>query len=414
MVKKRLAPSNARSGKQLLLNYPIPLVRKTVNYPGLASIYPILQTREAQECTTSQGLKGRCMTLNECYPTRKIFRLAAHETWAMGLYNTCGVQSARGVQVYGTCCPYDKAMAEKVGAKQRISGSSSQGNSQKLRAQACLLDGNQKSKVKSTRCKKNNSGERTVRWRSIVDRIVNGEQAIRNEYPFIAALLASDSSGSKRQFCGGSLIDEYHVLTAAHCVIGYTESDINMLRVRLGAHYLSSTSQTSEHKVDRIIRHIDFKQTTLDYDVAILTLSTPAPTGASNIARICLPSVNINYNTYQAVVAGWGSTKAIGFSQPDELKKVVVQIWDNPKCSRSYGSDAPGGITARMMCANLPGKDSCQGDSGGPLFTCASNRQCTQIGIVSWGISCAHAQYPGVYSRVTALQEWIDRITSCY
>ena len=97
-----------------------------------------------------------------------------------------------------------------------------------------------------------------------------------------------------------------------------------------------------------------------DYDVAILTLSTPAPTSASNIDRICLPSVSIDYNQYQAVVAGWGSTKAIGFSQPDELKKVVVQIWDNPRCARSYGSDAPGGITARMMCANLPGKDSCQ------------------------------------------------------
>ena len=152
-----------------------------------------------------------------------------------------------------------------------------------------------------------------------------------------------------------------------------------MLRVRLGAHWLSSTGQTSEHKVDRIIRHIDFKQTTLvrdhrfcskveilssialqDYDVAILTLSTPANTGASNIDRICLPSVGIDYNQYQAVVAGWGSTKATGFSQPDELKKVIVQIWDNPKCSRSYGSDAPGGITARMMCANLPGRDSCQ------------------------------------------------------
>ena len=97
-----------------------------------------------------------------------------------------------------------------------------------------------------------------------------------------------------------------------------------------------------------------------DYDVAILTLSTPANTGASNIDRICLPSVGIDYNRYQAVVAGWGSTKATGFSQPDELKKVIVQIWDNPKCSRSYGSDAPGGITARMMCANLPGRDSCQ------------------------------------------------------
>jgi len=379
--------------------------------------------------------QGKCTTLNACYPKRKIFRLAPHETWAMGLHNACGVESAKGVQVYGTCCPKNM---EEVDSKGESTIRERNNKKNQLRAQACLLNSKQKSKVKSTRCRKNNSGERTVRWRygipsaaemavdgsglgslpspwfSGIHRIVNGEETIKNEYPFIAALLARDSSGTKRQFCGGSLIDEYHVLTAAHCVIGYTERDINMLRVRLGAHYLSSTSQTSEHKVDRIIRHIDFKQTTLDYDVAILTLSTPAPTGASNIQRICLPSINVDYNKYQAVVAGWGSTKAVGFSQPDVLKKVVVQIWDNPRCARSYGSDAPGGITARMMCANLPGKDSCQGDSGGPLFTCATNHQCTQIGIVSWGISCAHEKYPGVYSRVTALQEWIDRITSCY
>jgi len=348
------------------------------------------------------------MTLNNCYPKRKIFKLAPHETWAMGLHNTCGVESPQGVQVYGTCCPKNMTQVDEIGESAQHQRNSNK--HQSARAQACLLSSNQKSKVRDTRCKKNNSGDRTVRWWT---RIVNGEQAIQNEYPFIAALLARDSSGTKRQFCGGSLIDEYHILTAAHCVIGYTERDINMLRVRLGAHYLSSTSQTSEHKVDRIIRHIDFKQNTLDYDVAILTLSTPAPTGASNIQQICLPSVSIDYKAYQAVVAGWGSTKAIGFSQPDALKKVVVEIWDNSRCSSSYGSDAPGGITSRMMCANLPGKDSCQGDSGGPLFTCAS-KQCTQIGIVSWGISCAHEQYPGVYSRVTALKEWIDRITSCY
>ena len=135
------------------------------------------------------------MTLNECYPNRKIFRLKAHETWAMGLYNTCGVQSARGVQVYGTCCPQDKAMAERVGANQRSEANPGP------RAQACLLDGNQKSRVKSTRCKKNNSGERTVRWRQFSwdpTRIVNGEQAIRGEYPFIVSDTSHFSSSEKK------------------------------------------------------------------------------------------------------------------------------------------------------------------------------------------------------------------------
>jgi len=55
-----------------------------------------------------------------------------------------------------------------------------------------------------------------------------------------------------------------------------------------------------------------------------------------------------------------------------------------------------------------------QGDSGGALFTCRNNDDCTQIGIVSWGIGCAQAQYPGVYTRVTEMIDWIQRITSCY
>merc|ERR1712038_1309885 len=410
-----------RESRQLLLSYPLV---KTLYvgpiFPSLATVpYPPSLRQQQVQCQTKDGRDGTCMTMNECFPKRKIFKLAAHDTWAMGLYNTCQRQSVLGIQVTGYCCPNDKA--EQEANIRRNVPAQSEAPQKQARAQACLLESKQKSQVKNTRCKRNNQSERRVTWRNIIPlrptdnwRIVNGEQAVRNEYPFIAALLASDSKNNKRQFCGGSLIDEWHVSTAAHCVIGYTERDINMLRVRLGAHYLSDSGQTSEHRVDRIIRHIDFKQTTLDYDVAILTLSTPAPTGASNIGQICLPSIDINYEGYQSVVAGWGSTRAIGFSQPDVLKKVVVEIWDNPRCARSYGSDAPGGITDRMMCANLPGKDSCQGDSGGPLFTSSSNGKFTQIGIVSWGISCAHEKYPGVYSRVTALQEWIDRITSCY
>jgi secreted trypsin-like serine protease len=55
-----------------------------------------------------------------------------------------------------------------------------------------------------------------------------------------------------------------------------------------------------------------------------------------------------------------------------------------------------------------------QGDSGGPLFYCNSPQQCMQVGIVSWGIGCAHAKYPGVYTRVTKMMDWIQRIQNCY
>ena len=55
-----------------------------------------------------------------------------------------------------------------------------------------------------------------------------------------------------------------------------------------------------------------------------------------------------------------------------------------------------------------------QGDSGGPLFSCPFRGNCEQIGIVSWGIGCAKQQYPGVYTRVTEMLPWINRITAEY
>jgi len=376
------------------------------DFIGLGQVYPRLN----QACKTSQGLDGKCMTLNACYPRRKIFRLPAHETWAMGLYNACKYSSSAGVQVYGTCCPNNKTEAEAIG------DSSIQRSKLQKKKTPCLLTNEQKIAVVGSQCTRNNQDQSHV---SSFTKIVGGIGAKRNEYKFIAALLAIDRTGNEKQFCGGSLIDEYHVLTAAHCVIGYTEKDISMLRVRLGAHSLVNRD-SSLHHVDRIIRHINFNTNTLDYDVAILTLreSAPIKNRGSNVKTICLPKERtpaLNYEGYECIVAGWGALSPQGFKQPDELQKVKVKVWKNSKCEKNYKAEVPGGITDNMMCANLPDRDSCQGDSGGPLFTCGYDADsCTQVGIVSWGISCAKEKYPGVYSRVTALKEWVDRITRCY
>jgi len=393
--KEDTSTAGSRQPRQFSFKYPA----------RLGPVFPRLPFN--QPCKTSQGLDGVCMTLNKCYPRRKIFRLPAHETWAMGLYNTCGVESSRGVQVYGTCCPNNKTEAEAVG------DSSMQRSKNQKAKTPCLLTQDQIDGVKASQCTRNNQAQSQVQS---FTKIVGGTVAQKNEYRFIAALLATDRTGRERQFCGGSLIDEYHILTAAHCVIGYTENDISMLRVRLGAHKLSLSRESSVHHVDRIIRHIKFNTHTLDFDVAVLTLREKAPIG-DKVKAICLPSVDLDYQNFEAIVAGWGALRPQGFEQPDELQKVKVKVWSNDECHESYGKDAPGGITKNMMCANLPGQDSCQGDSGGPLFTCDRNWRangCSIIGIVSWGISCAEKNYPGVYSRVTELKNWVDRITRCY
>jgi secreted trypsin-like serine protease len=94
-------------------------------------------------------------------------------------------------------------------------------------------------------------------------RIIGGRPVNPHQFKFVAALLTEDYQGRVRQFCGGSIIDEYHILTAAHCVASYTEDDVRRLRVQLGVHDIKNTPGKSTHKVDRIIRHIDFSQRTL-------------------------------------------------------------------------------------------------------------------------------------------------------
>jgi trypsin len=106
-----------------------------------------------------------------------------------------------------------------------------------------------------------------------------------------------------------------------------------------------------------------------------------------------------------AVVSGWGRLISGGIF-PSQLQAVEVYITSRAACNSAYVDY--GGITANMICAGVSGggKDSCQGDSGGPLFAGGQ-----LVGIVSWGVGCAEAEYPGVYSNVAILRSFITQVT---
>ncbi|XP_055713666.1 proclotting enzyme [Phlebotomus papatasi] len=234
------------------------------------------------------------------------------------------------------------------------------------------------------------------------ERIVGGHNADPNEWPWIAVLF-----NGGRQFCGGSLIDNQHILTAAHCVAHMSSWDVARLTVQLGDHNIRSTTEVSHETrhVKRVVRHRGFDSRTLYDDVALLTLDTPVQF-SSSIRPICLPPANEvrQYNGKTGVVIGWGSLRENG-PQPSILQEVSIPIWSNDNCARKYGSAAPAGITQNMLCAGQDYKDSCSGDSGGPLMV--NDGKWTQVGIVSWGIGCGKGQYPGVYTRVSNFMPWI-------
>jgi len=368
------APSN-RQSRQFLGN---PRARFT----GVFRDQPAMN----QPCVTKEGEFGQCMGINECYPERKIFQINREDTWIFGQYNTCSFDAPEGKQVFGVCCT--KAFPQ-IPTRQ----SNEIDPERDLASRKCSpMPTNQK-------CTYNGR------------RIVNGQEAPRNAYPFMAAMMrVSSYSNTARQFCGGSLIDESHVLTAAHCIEGFSASDVKTLKVYLGAHDIKN-GQRSEHNVIRIIKHKDFNPKTLVNDIAILTLETPARM-SNTIKTVCLPTYDSTFTNQQVTVSGWGALSE-GGRQPSKLHEVDVNVISNSECGGKYNSRIPGRIESTMICAAGWQKDSCSGDSGGPLYLKQSGFA-VQVGIVSWGIGCARADSPGVYTRVTKMMDWIERIQRCY
>ncbi|KZS21694.1 Uncharacterized protein APZ42_011683 [Daphnia magna] len=127
------------------------------------------------------------------------------------------------------------------------------------------------------------------------------------------------------------------------------------------------------------------------------------PTIKTTVKTMTEKPIPRSFETYankSAVIAGWGTTTSGGSISP-VLLKATVQVLDNTICTKQYGSSLF--VSANMLCAAAPGKDTCQGDSGGPLLVDG-----VQVGITSWGYGCASPNYAGVYTRVTSYVDWIS------
>ncbi|XP_042870522.1 trypsin alpha-3-like [Penaeus japonicus] len=232
-------------------------------------------------------------------------------------------------------------------------------------------------------------------------RIVGGETAGVNEWPWQAAIMYGSD-----QFCGGSLINDRYVLTAAHCTYDFVAKELS---VRLGEHILSNSSETEvvTRKVAKIIEHPYYKPGDEINDIALLKLSSPVAI-SETVLPVCMPPKKPRYAGKTAVVTGWGHTES-GGTASDTLLEVSVKVLSQVECRRgNYGS----AIKGTMLCAGSAGKDSCQGDSGGPLVFKDRAGNYDQIGVVSWGIGCGDEGYPGVYTRVNKYLEWIKSNTA--
>ncbi|XP_026558992.1 ovochymase-1 [Pseudonaja textilis] len=249
-------------------------------------------------------------------------------------------------------------------------------------------------------------------------RIIGGRMSVPGGQPWQVSIKQSRS-----HFCGGSLIGDDVVVTAAHCIIDFDLKVVKNLIVTVGEFDLGSGDEEEQNvPVSEIVVHPDFNRFGyMDSDIALLYLKHHVQYGYE-VQPICLPHKE---DVFEAgtlcVVSGWGKTSEAG-SLSRILQEVELPIIDSITCSELLKTlNLPPGQRS-MLCAGFPdgGRDACKGDSGGPLACRKASGLWTLVGITSWGIGCGKGWLtdkringsrgsPGIFSKVIELLDFITQ-----
>ncbi|XP_061897730.1 coagulation factor X-like [Entelurus aequoreus] len=229
-------------------------------------------------------------------------------------------------------------------------------------------------------------------------RIVNGKDCPPGECPWQALLINEEGQG----FCGGTILTQYIILTAAHCM-----KQLNYISVRLGEFdVLVTDGNEANHNVEAGFKHHNYRPDTYHNDIALIKLATPI-----KFSRFVLPACMPESDFAEKVLMKQPLGMVSGFGRLGEgqqpstiLQRLAVPYVARQVCQESTGFH----ISTRMFCAGYDkeAKDSCKGDSGGPHVTKFKGTYFL-TGIVSWGEGCAREGKYGVYTQVSRYIRWI-------
>lgn len=262
--------------------------------------------------------------------------------------------------------------------------------------------------------------------------IYGGDDAEQGAWPWMTLLAVIDPAAPPggrqvRVFrCGGILINQDYVLTAAHCLFNTDENPpLQAQDIRIAYNQIEAPGSLSGYQTfaAEIIIHPDYDEylhSGLSDDIALLRLDTPA----SEVTRFPNLASQTDINTLEllteaerddiALALGWGQTEDGNVAST--LQQVLLDYIPRGACNQAWGGVH---ISDKMVCAAEPdppetaidGQDTCFGDSGGPLLIDAETETPISIGITSFGTSeCGNPDPPGVYTNIAFYRAWISTV----